>query len=534
MSIARKLQLLTALAIGALIMVGGFGIFTVNQDVRALRNLEERTIPSLNQMHSIRSDLQLVAIGLFRALVTADPAARATIEREVESLALKVRDNLAAYEPLISSNEIRELHRQETLLLNEYLELLSENQRVSRAGGDNARFARPMGEKRAELASVIDRHLALNVSGTSAEVHAALVAAERSTRITIGVVVIALLVISLVSFSIIRGVRGALQGIQDIMTTVGRDLDFRKRASIIGNDEISKVSATLNNLLEKLSESLSGITQRTLRLTSAANTMAGSSEQIAHVAMDQSESATHMAANVEEMTVSIGHIAERAGDARDLSKQSGSLASDGAQVIQETVNDINAIATSVNLVSGRIRELESHGDTISSIVSVIRDVADQTNLLALNAAIEAARAGEQGRGFAVVADEVRKLAERTSRSTAEITDMITAIREVSRAAARSMEEAVVQVEAGVERAGLASNAIQRIQSGSHDTLQMVEEISDAISEQGEASNNIARLVERSAQMAEETSTSAGKGAQIAGELNELAREMQQIIEKYKV
>jgi len=181
-----------------------------------------------------------------------------------------------------------------------------------------------------------------------------------------------------------------------------------------------------------------------------------------------------------------------------------------------------------------VSRLDASSAKINAVVNVIKEVADQTNLLALNAAIEAARAGEQGRGFAVVADEVRKLAERTAQSTQEITSTMTAMQSDASHAVKGMRTAVEQVNKGVEHTREAEHAVREIESGSTETIGMVSEISEAIREQSSASSIIAQKVERIAQMSEENSAAAGTTSSTAADLNSLAATMRNEVQKYRV
>ena len=171
---------------------------------------------------------------------------------------------------------------------------------------------------------------------------------------------------------------------------------------------------------------------------------------------------------------------------------------------------------------------------ISSVIQVIREIADQTNLLALNAAIEAARAGEQGRGFAVVADEVRKLAERAARSTEEITVTVGQVRETAHTMAGNMGRTVECVNGSVAHADGAGQAIRQIGEESQRTVEMVGEIADAIKEQSRASQSVAEMVEQIAQMAEESAVAANRSAEVAADLNGLATEMEKVIDGYRL
>ncbi|OFZ96604.1 MAG: hypothetical protein A2Z44_06840 [Betaproteobacteria bacterium RBG_19FT_COMBO_58_11] len=234
------------------------------------------------------------------------------------------------------------------------------------------------------------------------------------------------------------------------------------------------------------------------------------------------------------MTVSIDQVAEHARDAQNISQSSSELSTRGSDVILKVVEDMRGIAETVHESSAIIEGLGQQSDHIYSIVQAIKEIADQTNLLALNAAIEAARAGEQGRGFAVVADEVRKLAERTTRSTEEIATMIQKIQGGTKQAVASMGVGVERVNQGVSLAGQAGDAIRQIQTGAQRVGVAVTDISSAIKEQSIASAEIARNVEHVAQMSDENHAATQDNAKTALNLEELAMSLQGAVEKFKV
>jgi methyl-accepting chemotaxis protein len=241
-----------------------------------------------------------------------------------------------------------------------------------------------------------------------------------------------------------------------------------------------------------------------------------------------------MAAAVEEMTVSINHVSDSAREAVEISRNSGKLSTEGGEITHKAAAEMSQIAETVRNTAQAIEELGQQSNQISSIVQVIKDVADQTNLLALNAAIEAARAGEQGRGFAVVADEVRKLAERTTKATEEITQMIASMQHSAHAAVATMETAVDQVGGGVTLANQAGSAIIQIKNGAEHVVDVVNDISSALAEQSSASNDIASQVEKVAQMTEENSAAAAETASAANTLHDLAGTMQTAVSRFRI
>ena len=220
-------------------------------------------------------------------------------------------------------------------------------------------------------------------------------------------------------------------------------------------------------------------------------------------AQKQSEATSSAAAAVEEVTVSIGEVAEHARSTKDVAQSAGKVSYEGAQRSGEACETITSLSDTVKHSAAQVETLGQRSAEISQIAGVIKEIADQTNLLALNAAIEAARAGEQGRGFAVVADEVRKLAERTSKATQEISSMLDLIQNDTRLAVDGMRSGAAQVEEGVNLVHSAQEALERIKNEMDDTIQRVNEISHASSEQQEAMTQLAQNVEQVATMTEQ-------------------------------
>lgn len=241
-----------------------------------------------------------------------------------------------------------------------------------------------------------------------------------------------------------------------------------------------------------------------------------------------------MAASVEEMSVSIDQVRDHAREARGIADVAGESSRSGGQVVHSSAEEMRLVASAVNEAAGTIRELENYSNEISAIINVIREVADQTNLLALNAAIEAARAGEQGRGFAVVADEVRKLAERTSESTHTIAGVIEKVQQGARRAAQEIENGVTRVEGGVKLAHEAGDSITGIQANSARVVATVMDIGSALDEQSSAAQLIARGVERIATLSEQSSASVRQTSAAARRLNDLAGGLTQAVARFHV
>jgi methyl-accepting chemotaxis protein len=276
------------------------------------------------------------------------------------------------------------------------------------------------------------------------------------------------------------------------------------------------------------------VTDNSTQLVSAATEIASSSEQMARGSQEQTGQTAQVSSAVEEMTATIVESSRNAGEAANQAKEAANAARAGNQVVSQTIEGMNRIAQVVQESANTVQELAKSSDKIGEIIGVIDDIADQTNLLALNAAIEAARAGEQGRGFAVVADEVRKLAERTGKATKEITDMIKGIQSDTKGAVAGMEQGINEVQQGRELADKAGESLTAIATYSQKVMDMIQQIATAAEEQSAASEEIARSVEGIAKVTKENATGVEQSAAAAEQLNRQAEGLQKMVSRFKV
>lgn len=299
------------------------------------------------------------------------------------------------------------------------------------------------------------------------------------------------------------------------------------------HDEVGQLLDATDKMCVQLRSMIGEVNAGIGTLANGVGKLASASQEVANSSGKQSDAAAAMASAVEEMTVSIDRVSQLSQEARTMAQSSGEISDSGAAVIGSAIQEMGSIAATVRESSGAVAQLGDQSQQIASIVNVIREIADQTNLLALNAAIEAARAGEQGRGFAVVADEVRKLAERTTQSTQEIAAMVGQIQDGAKTAVDSMNIGVSQVEEGVELANKAGGSIAEIKVGAARVGDAVVGISDALREQTAASQDIARNVEQIAQQAEHNHSQALQTSEAASDLELLADRLRQSIARFR-
>ena len=300
------------------------------------------------------------------------------------------------------------------------------------------------------------------------------------------------------------------------------------------NDEIGRLYGAMGDMTERLRETLAGVWESTRSVANASSEISSSTEQMAAGSQEQTSQASEVASAVEEMTKTIIENSKTASATADTANHAKQAAELGGMVVKETVAGMKRIAEVVNKSAKTVKALGKSSDQIGEIIGVIDDIADQTNLLALNAAIEAARAGEQGRGFAVVADEVRKLAERTTKATKEIADMIKTIQHDTAGAVSSMEEGTKQVDEGIRLADKAGSSLEEIVVTSQKVTDMVTQIAAASEQQSSASGQISKNVDGISVITGETAQATQQIARAAEDLNRLTENLQQLVSQFKL
>ena len=380
---------------------------------------------------------------------------------------------------------------------------------------------------KAQIMKPVDEFLELLDKRTSAAVEQAKQDKTRMQYWVTGLVLFSIAFLVVALLTVYRRIIAALGGEPAVASEVVKQVaagDLSVEIPVANTDSTSLLAAmkVMQSNLQKL---IGEIQTNADMVASAAKKMTIAAEDVAWSSNQQSASSLEIAAAMEQSTVSINLMSDSANRAQTISGDSELLMNETSGVVSEAVNRIAKIATVVEQASQTVRTVGQESENVSKIVLVIKEVADQTNLLALNAAIEAARAGEQGRGFAVVADEVRKLAERTTQSTQEITTMISSMQSSARDAVTCIEDAVANVNEGVILTKRVGESVSRLGASSHEVKGVIIDVSSALREQNAASNEIARNVEQIAQTGERNSGAVGAVAKAATELQQLANSL---------
>jgi methyl-accepting chemotaxis protein len=339
----------------------------------------------------------------------------------------------------------------------------------------------------------------------------------------------------LMAFFISTSIRRPLREVIDLVSDIAQgEGDLTRRLNFSRKDEVGEMAKSFDMFVGKIHGVVKQVADSCHSVSAAATQIAASAEEMASGMSKQQSQTAQVSAAVEEMSATVSDVAKKSEQAALAAAESKEDADTGGKVVENTVLEMKGISSVVSESARSVNDLGKQSEQIGQIIAVINDIADQTNLLALNAAIEAARAGEHGRGFAVVADEVRKLAERTTKATEEVATSIRQIQDGTSKSVKQIESSSQSVHKGVELANSAGESLRRIQDGSMRVGEMVSQIAAAATEQAAASEEIARNVTQIAAVTRESTEGANQAAQAATTLSREAESLRALVTQFKL
>lgn len=524
--------------IGLIIL--GLGLFSMVQmaNVRdKADDVDSIWLPGTVALAKLNQHLQKTRSYTLRLLLNNDnPSIAGSSRQLLQEMNLELPTLEKAYESTIVDEEDAALFREYAAVRARYYELLTAVlQSESQGQLDQAKaiMAERMDSVANQLNDTIDRLVALNDAGSTASVKEAALIYEKSRAAISSMMIFTAVLLFVFAWLFTRSITKPLSLAVKVSETVAAG-DLTYRFTVEGKDEPALLLKSLQSMQETLRETVTKISESSTQLASAAEELNAVTEDSNRGLHQQNEEIEQAATAVNEMTTAVDAVARNAVGTAESSRACDQHAKDGEQQVNDTVKSITVLVGTVNQTADQVTNLAESARSISKVLDVIRTIAEQTNLLALNAAIEAARAGEAGRGFAVVADEVRALAHRTQQSTGEIEEMVAEIQSDSSLAVSAMHTSNEQAEATLSLAQAAGKALEKIT----DAINTISESNLVIASASEEQAQVAREVDRNLTNIRDLSTQTAAGANqtnaASQELSRLAIGMNEMVTRFVI
>lgn len=533
LSIVQKILLIPTIGtIGFLIFLT-ISTITANSNVSHLSNAKEVQFPFVLRVTELANDIDKVETAFNSSVTTGDE----DMISMANDISEEVKESLTALKR-ISPDASSEISRIEKLYDSYFVAgrdmsigMMNETIDFSQLGAMGQNLSSTL----EELKKSVEDLKQARITAAQTAIESASDAGEnlRNIGFVLGAIIIALLFISAIpiSKSIQRSLLDVVHSLEHMARGEG---DLTVRLKTYNHDEIGDLVKWFNAFVEKLQATIKEVVSVSTPLTQMAEKVNASACDAQSVTELQQKGIEQTRVAVSDMNASVNNIAENASLTADSVNAASDLSKKGSQVVGQTVNSIGNLASSVGEASDVVDRLENDVEQVGTVLSVIRGIADQTNLLALNAAIEAARAGEQGRGFAVVADEVRTLASRTQDSTTEIQSTIEKLQQAAQEAVETMNSGRSMAQNSVEEAARAGESLTAIENTVSEINAMATNIATATEEQSTVAANIVNSVDDISNSTERTSRSASELANVSAELNELASTLNHLTSGFKV
>ena len=541
MTIAQRLTVLVATSTLCLLLLSGMAYQQMEKVYRAANYGNENAIPSLQVLDRTTVAFYRLQNWTLTHAVTHNAKRKIEIDKFIEDESTRIDQGLKEYEALLANSEDKRHLEENRRLLAEYRQIVTgalemswdyEQENAIKRIADNAALAD-------RVAKQLGAHKSFNEVLGKREAEAAAQAKTQAAQLALILLAIAITISLAIGITTVKRLTSRINGANRLAAQVASG-DLRQRhAGEEGDDraaldEVGRLMQSLEKMRADLAQTIAEVIGNAEHVAGATNNLSNAASKVARSTDGQTAATASAAAAVEQMTVSIDHIASSAQAASHQAIEAGARAANSGLTVGAASSQVARVAEQVEITASQMQALSEQVKQIGSITVVIREVAEQTNLLALNAAIEAARAGEQGRGFAVVADEVRKLAERTTVSVQEIGTVIGTIQSGAAAVVKSMQGSRTDVGEVVLTAGAASASMNEIQSASDTVRHAIESISDALREQKSTSTDLARNVESIARLSDDNAHAVEAVADTAQRLVNLSESLKNSIARFHI
>ncbi|MBH3467823.1 methyl-accepting chemotaxis protein [Pseudomonas carnis] len=518
------------------VLLGVFAVNRMTQMRQSSQDMSANQLPSMTHLGTITENVLRMRILSFRVLVNREPAALQEAETRIGVLADKVKTAQAKYATLPAGAEEAALYKAFGVTLDNYLTAQAEMMALSKQGKVDemrALINSRIKDGTDQMGEQLNKLIAINAADAKQADEDAGQSYEGAITGVVAVSVVAALLTVLLAWLLTRSIVTPLRKAVEVAETIAAG-NLSKTIEDDGKDEPARLLSALSTMQASLRQTIQHIAGSATQLASAAEELSAVTEEASRGLQQQNNEIDQAATAVNEMTAAVEEVARNAVSTSEASGQSNQAAREGRDRVMETVGAIQTMTQDVQNTSAMIEGLAAQGRDIGKVLDVIRAIAEQTNLLALNAAIEAARAGEAGRGFAVVADEVRALAHRTAQSTQEIEKMVAGIQNGTGEAVQSMQQSNQRSQSTLEMARAAGASLEQITA----SISLINErnlvIASASEEQAQVSREVDRNLVNIRDLATQSAAGANQTSAASHELSRLAVDLNGMVARFVV